>query len=702
MSVYDLAAEGLHVFPVDHPSLPKCAGLHKTVPCDGKRGKHPSVAWGHAATTNPKMIATWFEGTTRNAGISCGPSNLVVLDEDEDGALQQWTTRNGIDLPETYTVATGKGRHVYYRYNHAVAPIRNAAARLFGTLAVDVRGQGGYVVAAGSTHEQGRTYKDNGAQIVPLPAELAQRLLAAQTKTPETPITEDFSSSPNNTPIPYLQRHTQLLKYAGRLRNAGLDHEEAETLFRKRWELCEQPPGKEAPYERAKQTILDDVYARYEAGRTPETVDGMPRVWRATDLKAAAQPRWLAKNRIQQAAINLLIGDEGIGKSLLWVWIIAYVTIGKALPEFGIPARDPAHVILVCTEDDWQTTVLPRLEVAGADLTMIQVICTDDDGSGAPTFPRDLFLIAKADPAPAVVVVDAWLDTVPPGLSVKDPQQARQALHPWKEIATTTGAAVLLLCHTNRVASANARDRYGATIELRKKARVTLYAQQDDEGRLVVGPEKMNTAAAVSASQFTIEAVQHFPPTADHDGTVPRLTHVGESTLTAREHLAEIYAANHDTTARADAVAWLASYLADGPRWAKDAHSDGEQAGYSEKKRYTAKKRLGVEATRADGDGPWFWRLPQHTDRQPGHPDGQMPPVSAIWPSGPSGGHLENPHNLSTSQDRQMANRETYPAAGEGPNGEPLCRCGNQLMSPTSIWRGYCERCRLDSKDGAA
>jgi AAA domain len=430
-----------------------------------------------------------------------------------------------------------------------------------------------------------------------------------------------------------------------------------------------------------------------------EVIEGMPRLWPATDLKAAAQPSWLAKNRIQRAAINLLIGDEGIGKSLLWVWIIAYVTTGKALPEFGIPARDPAHVILVCTEDDWQTTVLPRLEVAGADLAMIQVICTDDDGSGAPTFPRDLFLIAEADPAPAVVVVDAWLDTVPPGLSVKDPQQARRALHPWKELATTTGAAMLLICHTNRVASANARDRYGATIELRKKARVTLFAQQDDEGRLVVGPEKMNTAAAVSASQFTIEAVQHFPPTTDHDGTVPRLTHVGESTLTAREHLAEIYAANHDTTARDDAVAWLASYLADGPRWAKDAHSDGERAGYSEKKRYTAKKRLGVEATRADGDGPWFWRLPQHTDRQPGHPDGQMPPVSAIWPSGPSGGHLENPHNLSTSQDRQMADRETYPAVGEGPNGEPLCRCGTQLTSPTSIWRGYCERCRLDSKD---
>ncbi|MGH8326164.1 MAG: AAA family ATPase, partial [Steroidobacteraceae bacterium] len=89
----------------------------------------------------------------------------------------------------------------------------------------------------------------------------------------------------------------------------------------------------------------------------PITVDGAaPRLWRATDLKAAAQPRWLAKDRLQRAAVNLLIGDEGIGKSLLWVLIIAHVTTGKPLPGFGIPAREPENVILAAlTEDDWQT-----------------------------------------------------------------------------------------------------------------------------------------------------------------------------------------------------------------------------------------------------------------------------------------------------------------------------------------------------------
>lgn len=67
------------------------------------------------------------------------------------------------------------------------------------------------------------------------------------------------------------------------------------------------------------------------------TSDGQPRVWWANDLKPAAQPRWLAKNRIPRGAPSLLIGDEGIGKSLLWVLTAAVVTNGRAMPEFASP-----------------------------------------------------------------------------------------------------------------------------------------------------------------------------------------------------------------------------------------------------------------------------------------------------------------------------------------------------------------------------
>ena len=119
--------------------------------------------------------------------------------------------------------------------------------------------------------------------------------------------------------------------------------------------------GKDAADHIAAGHTLDEFV---DVDLSAATDSEAPRVWKATDLKPATQPRWLAKGRIQCAATNLLCGDEGIGKSLLWVWIAAAVTTGKPLPEFGIPARDPAQVLLVVTEDDWSSTVLPRLQVA--------------------------------------------------------------------------------------------------------------------------------------------------------------------------------------------------------------------------------------------------------------------------------------------------------------------------------------------------
>ena len=345
----------------------------------------------------------------------------------------------------------------------------------------------------------------------------------------------------------------------------------------------------------------------------PVAAEGLPRLWRAVDLKPSAPPRWLAKGRLPLGAISLLVGDEGIGKSLLWVFVAAAVTTGKPLPAFGIPARDPARVLLVATEDDWASTVRPRLDVAGARLDMVDVICTEDDGSGAPVFPRDLHLIAAADPPPALVVVDAWLDTVTAALSVRDPQQARQALHPWKDVATLTDAAVLLICHTNRTASANPRDRYGATGELRKKARMTLYAQTDDAGLLVVGPEKMNTAAPLPASTFAIEAVQHFPATDDHDGTVPRLAYRGESSLTAREHLAASVNADADEPGGNPAQVFVRDYLMrnGGEAHAAEVIKAGRAAGFNEQELKDARRRSKprIESRKASfGDG-WAWAI---------------------------------------------------------------------------------------------
>ena len=130
-SVTDLVAQalalhqqGLHVFPADHPDQSHCIGLHgpATSPCDGTRGKHPAIKWGTwaVAATEQMIDQAWARrGGVANIAVACGPSNLVVLDEDVLGELDRWCASYGITLPDTYVVTTDRGRHFYFRWDHS-------------------------------------------------------------------------------------------------------------------------------------------------------------------------------------------------------------------------------------------------------------------------------------------------------------------------------------------------------------------------------------------------------------------------------------------------------------------------------------------------------------------------------------------------------------------------------------------------------
>ncbi|SDY26544.1 AAA domain-containing protein [Modestobacter sp. DSM 44400] len=355
-----------------------------------------------------------------------------------------------------------------------------------------------------------------------------------------------------------------------------------------------------------------------------------PKMWRATDLAAGRRVEWLANRRIVAGATNYMLGPEGIGKSLFLTWLTAIVTTGRSFPEFGCPARAPHVVVLVLTEDDWATIARPRLEVAGADLDFVRVICAEEDGSGSPVFPEDMAVVEAAAAGAAVVIVDAWADTLPGNLSVKDPQQARQALHPWKELATRTGVAVLLSGHTNREKGGNVRNVYGLSGEIRKKARMTLLAQpdQEDDGVLVIGPEKSNVTAPVPASRFRIEAVPVFPATEDSDGTVPRLVWIGDSDQSARDFFADAFAAEQGdgTEDRNDVDDWLRAFLATGSVKATEVYSAADANGYSKDQIKRSKKRIGAAADRPSNPGPWVWSLPG-PNHGAGRTDRAAPPV---------------------------------------------------------------------------
>lgn len=118
--------------------------------------KKPFLAWEKYQKTRvtEEEINSWSQLYPKhNIAIITGKvSNLVVLDVDgEEGKL----ALKGKHLPPTLTAKTGRGFHYFY-----AMPQNLTIGNSVGILPkVDIRGEGGYVVGAGSMHENGSTYE---------------------------------------------------------------------------------------------------------------------------------------------------------------------------------------------------------------------------------------------------------------------------------------------------------------------------------------------------------------------------------------------------------------------------------------------------------------------------------------------------------------------------------------------------------------
>jgi hypothetical protein len=142
---------GLSVIPIPIAR----AGVPAGRPGDGKV---PGIAWKDYQTRLPTAheIAHWFDGAPMNLAIVTGAiSGVVVVDADDLPALR-WATKHLTYTP--WQTQTSKGFHLYFRHPGVPVPNRARLNTADGKLQLDVRGDGGYVIAPGSVHASGATY----------------------------------------------------------------------------------------------------------------------------------------------------------------------------------------------------------------------------------------------------------------------------------------------------------------------------------------------------------------------------------------------------------------------------------------------------------------------------------------------------------------------------------------------------------------
>lgn len=305
------------------------------------KDKTPFLKWAEVATCNTQMLNGWFDNyPDANIGIACGKrSGIIVLDIDAGHggyeSLTKLMNKYGI-LPETPISRTGNGgEHIFFK--HPGVEIRNSAGKLGPGL--DIRGDGGYVVAPPSLHPNGNEYEwVVETDLADMPAWMIELLKETEKPKPET--------QPGGDIVVEGGRNDYLTKMAGAMRRKGFSEDAIFSALQiDNREKCIPPLSDGEVYQIAKSVT------RYIAEDVPQVEKPLPNSLTVIELLEAEtrerekDPKevwgihyaWdylsLATGGKHRGELIYGAGEPGVGKSWFFHQDALFTAIGKRIND---------------------------------------------------------------------------------------------------------------------------------------------------------------------------------------------------------------------------------------------------------------------------------------------------------------------------------------------------------------------------------
>ena len=319
---------------------------------------------------------------------------------------------------------------------------------------------------------------------------------------------------------------------------------------------------------------------------------------------------WLWPGYIPYGKLTVVDGDPGLGKSAMTMDLAARLSVGQPFPD-GTPT-EAAGVVLLTAEDGLADTIVPRLQVAGANLSRILSLTTlpaGGDTERLTTLPDDIPMLEQAieEVGAKLVIVDPLMAFLGGDVNSYRDQDIRRALTPLAKMAERTGAAVVLVRHLNKSTGGQALYRGGGSIGIIGAVRSGLLVAKDpdDPQRRVLASTKSNLGQPPTAWAYRLEGTENG---------APRVVWLGESRHGAEALLAPP-SGEEDRTAKDDAKDFLHAALSGGCAEAAKVTQEAGALGIAGKTLTRAKQALGVRSSRS-GFGPGSqvrWCLPTAT-----------------------------------------------------------------------------------------
>jgi hypothetical protein len=358
--------------------------------------KYPPMAqWQNKASNDIHVVNDWFTSQYSGYGIGIATGStkhgrIFVLDVDDREEYKGSDTLHDLQekygqLPETVTAITGTGgQHLYF---YCDQDIRNDAGSRLG-VGLDIRGEGGQVLAAPTIHPNGRTYEwEHGlSPHERKPAKAPDWLVKLLTKQPEmvkpAGQPDNFLTDPNTPSARYNAKTTweELLIPDGWTlaktdrhgeqhwvrpgkdprdgTSATIGHNGNDALIVFTSSIPWLPEGgynrfgyyaaskHGGDWKQASQAFLATNEGKPEPITpipTPDEMLSMLVDWKTFWSLEHATEEWLAKPLIAKGRQTALFAGAKTGKSWLTLNVVAALASGK--PILGQPAQPPIHCL---------------------------------------------------------------------------------------------------------------------------------------------------------------------------------------------------------------------------------------------------------------------------------------------------------------------------------------------------------------------
>ena len=328
---------------------------------------------------------------------------------------------------------------------------------------------------------------------------------------------------------------------------------------------------------------------------------------------------WLWPNRIPFGKMTLFVGHPGIGKGCATMYIAARASNGTGWPDCA-NLNAPMESLIISSEDAAGDTLIPRLRVAGADLSKIFIFKTTKTESGEKGFSIDTDLPALRETLEnnkniKLVIIDPIMNHLG-NLNGNTEQELRNGLTPLGKLAEKFGVAIVIVTHFNKSITSEGIQRVGGAMAMVGAVRVawTFQESKEDDQRMMV-PLKANVTKDNGGLAYKIVSAND-----EIDGQIVSVGLIdwAEGTINEdAELLLKQPQNNPPNTKVAQAIAWLKEFLKNGEqREAGLVKQAGLEMGFTESTLKNAYSKIpnSVDPIKGSGKGagstaPWYWQL---------------------------------------------------------------------------------------------